>query len=129
MGKVEQVIGSLVGGLIDGALEAYLILHPELSGKFPYMTIGTDMLPSVDDWLVFLFGLGIYGLGEVIKNDKVADLGVGATTYSVAMISNVITKKVISFARTRGYRGYRAWLKTGSSEQPIAQPIAKVVNV
>ena len=94
---MQRLAGALVAGLIDWALED--AWHKAGKPKrFPWIEL-TKSLPPVDDWLVLLSSLFMYGYGVLSGVKEIQEMGEGALAYSVGMLTHHTLLRNITYRR------------------------------
>ena len=97
MVEKNTLIGALVTGIADAALEGYYVYMDAQgkapSGQFPYMTIpGAEFVPPLDDWIA---GAGVpaflYAMGKFMKKPSLKAMAKGGAIYGISMLLGVTT--------------------------------------
>lgn len=87
-------LGGMIGGLTDIGVQWQYEQNPELQGQFPFQEL-PDPLPTVDDAIITLEGLGIWGLGKSTGNSTLRDVGLGNTAYGLGLAARNTTLRIL----------------------------------
>jgi hypothetical protein len=96
----NMLIGALVTGITDAALEGYYAYMEAqgkpLLGQFPYYWIpGAEWLPPTDDWIANAgVPLLLYVAGKYMKKPAITQMAKGGAIYGVSTLIGVTAVRV-----------------------------------
>lgn len=95
----NMLIGALVTSVTQAALEGYYNYMAGLgkapSGQFPYISLGTDYLPSGDTWLSCAgVPLILYAVGKTMRKDAAIGMAKGGAIYGASTLIGITTYRV-----------------------------------
>jgi len=103
----NMLIGALVTGITDAALEGYYTYMDAQgrapSGQFPYMVVpGAEWLPPLDDWIASAGVPGLlYVLGKYMKKPALIQMAKGGGIYGAGTLVGITAVRVSLKAQGR----------------------------
>ncbi len=97
MVEKNLLIGALVTGIADAALEGYYVYMgakgASLRNTFPYYTVpGAEWLPPTDKWLSDAgLPLALYMIGKYMRKPGLMQMGKGGAIYGVSNLVGITT--------------------------------------
>jgi len=95
MVEKNTLIGALVTGIADAALEGYYAYMDAqgkpLRGQFPYLLIpGAEFVPPLDDWIACA-GVPalLYAMGKFMKKPALKSMAKGGAIYGISTLIGV----------------------------------------
>ena len=99
--EASKAFAELVGGagataIFDGVLQSIYLANPDYwSGRFPFQTVFTERLPSLDDWIVAAVPGLLALLGALAGNKDLFMAGLGGSLYGGGMfLHHIITRNL-----------------------------------
>jgi len=99
--EVPKVFTELMGGagataIFDGILQSIFLANPDYwTGRFPFQTVFTERLPSLDDWIVAAAPGIATLLGALTGNKDLFMTGFGGSLYGGGMLlHHIITRNL-----------------------------------
>lgn len=109
MDPVEKnmIVGAFLTAGVDMGLEAWWAYNNGI-GKpitgFPYVSVGTDYLPSADDWIASAgTPLLLYVLGKGMKKDSLVHMSKGGAIYGVSQLAGLTLYRTVNKVAPASY--------------------------